>query len=88
MLKTELISAHFWHFRRHRLIAYYRCFGTTYRSHLSRVKQFSSSWTVWLLKMGPTACPETSVTSYPPTLRKTPEEVRILFTPRRKAEIT
>jgi len=41
---------------------------------LHLVNDVSSSWTAWLLQMGPTGCPETSVTNYRSTLRNMPEE--------------
>ena len=51
----------------------YRCFGTTYQSHLhdSRIRGLSDFWT---LKMGPIGCPEMLVTNYHYLLRNSFEE--------------
>jgi len=43
-------------------------------AYLQLVNDVSSSWIAWLLQMGPTGCPETSVTNYGSTLRNMPEE--------------
>jgi hypothetical protein len=56
--------------------AYVGSLLSTFRDNLSfptlRVKQ--SKKTARSQKMGSTCCPETSITNYRPTLRKTPEE--------------
>ena len=42
----------------------WRRFGTSYRSHPPRIKQWKKvSWIAWPLKMRPMGCPETSVTT-------------------------
>jgi hypothetical protein len=60
-------SALFWGITQRRMVILCRRFGTRYRSHL----QGSRSW---LLKMGPTRCPETSAKDYHLTLRNAAEE--------------
>jgi hypothetical protein len=48
-----------------RLVVSYRCFLTTYWSHLhGSSNPRRTSWTAWPLKMGLTRCSETLVTSY------------------------
>jgi hypothetical protein len=42
----------------------------------------------WTLKKGPIGCPETSVTNYRFRLHKNPWWFKIIFTPRRKPDIT
>ena len=44
-----------------------------------------SSWTAWSLKMETIYCPEMSVTTYQPTRRRIPEELKASTTPWRKA---
>jgi hypothetical protein len=60
----------FWDITRRKLVASYRCFGKTHRSHLhmsSRPRRMT--WTPWPLKIEPIGCPETPANSNKPTLR-------------------
>ena len=68
-------TAFFWVITQGVVVISYRCFGTTYWSHLqgSRIHTgfLLDSWT---LKMGPIGCPETSVGSYLCCVHTNPEE--------------
>ena len=58
----QMRSALFWDITQRILVTHYRCFVTTYRSHLQR--SINSRITSLPLKMGPIGCLETSVRKY------------------------
>ena len=67
-----------------RLVISHPRFGTNFRSHLQGPCSF---WSVWLLKMWPIGCPETSVRKYQFMLRKNRGRAKI-FTLQQKPDIT
>jgi len=53
--------------------------ATFSQTKIIRILTRNSSWTTWLLKMGPIICPVTSVTNYHKMLRKNSRRAQIPF---------
>jgi hypothetical protein len=63
----------FWDVTQRMLVVVYRSTRTSYRSH---IQQSNSPRSAWALMMGPTSCPETSLTYYHSNSRNNPERRR------------
>jgi len=61
--------ANFGDFTQRRMVVCHRGLGAVYRFHLQ-----NSSYNAWILKLGPIACPETSIRKYHSALRRVPRE--------------